>query len=541
MRYITNLMLSVSGKNNYIRYIAKQYDKKSRVFICTLSDNSSRLTVSNTAKAIAYNKNKETIDIIDCTISVSAQTITFTLSDYCLARSGTLYVDVSIFESDTIKLTCGTIVIDVIASADVDTHAIPAKSYYKMLVESAELAERFEDIEVVENAGKILVLDSNGKITTQIIGEPSAEQVETAVVDYLTAHPELTTTVEDGSVTIEKLSNDLKDTVISKKADIGTRISKKLGASAFISTNGYDEDTAKKEIKAFADAGFDKVVFCIHDRYADGTNDTGGRDVTVEEDTNWYFSQTVDEIELFTDYANSLGLEVSIKIHTKYANEQIGDNTLVEGWQEHHLKFLNALATKNLNIAWITDFNESANILSNSEYQEFVLSCFEVMKTIAKTGISFNKSTLKVTLPDIVGACDFIALNTYPPAGFSTVENAQNTTISEMVEAFKWSGVKEYLQYISSDDYTGKEIVITEIGCGRYWENFASPEKTPTENERNTWTNSDFESRAKYADAVLEYLKSSVTTEINFWYTRYDYDESDRLGKVIKKWKGETV
>ena len=329
--------------------------------------------------------------------------------------------------------------------------------------------------------------------------------------------------------------------LLSNKANVGTRINKKLGASAFISTNGYDEDTAKKEIKAFADAGFDKVVFCIHDRYADGVNDTGGRDVTIEEDTNWYFSQTVDEIELFTDYANSLGLEVSIKIHTKYANEQIGDNTLVEGWQEHHLKFLNALATKNLNIAWITDFNESANILSNSEYQEFVLSCFEVMKTIAKTGISFNKSTLKVTLPDIVGACDFIALNTYPPAGFSTVENAQNTTISEMVEAFKWSGVKEYLQYISSDDYTGKEIVITEIGCGRYWENFASPEKTPTENERNTWTNSDFESRAKYADAVLEYLKSSVATEINFWYTRYDYDESDRLGKVIKKWKGETV
>lgn len=410
-----------------------------------------------------------------------------------------------------------------------------------LTVMNTETESKLNTYQGTANAGLVMAVDVDGSIKPKAVGEPTDEQVESAVSSYLAEHTELTTTVEDGSLTVEKLSDDLKTTVISNKANVGTRISKKLGASAFISTNGYDEDTAKKEIKAFADAGFDKVVFCIHDRYADGTNDTGGRDVTVEEDTNWYFSQTVDEIELFTDYANSLGLEVSIKIHTKYANEQIGDNTLVEGWQEHHLKFLNALATKNLNIAWITDFNESANILSNSEYQEFVLSCFEVMKTIAKTGISFNKSTLKVTLPDIVGACDFIALNTYPPAGFSTVENAQNTTISEMVEAFKWSGVKEYLQYISSDDYTGKEIVITEIGCGRYWENFASPEKTPTENERNTWTNSDFESRAKYADAVLEYLKSSVATEINFWYTRYDYDESDRLGKVIKKWKGETV
>ena len=119
MEYITKVSLSSSGRTNYLHYTAKQYDENSRVFICTVTDNTSLLTAGDTAKAVIYDK-RQTIDVIDCSIDTLAQTITFTLSRNSLAKSGTIYIDISVFENNSMKLTCGSIIVDVVKSADVN-------------------------------------------------------------------------------------------------------------------------------------------------------------------------------------------------------------------------------------------------------------------------------------------------------------------------------------------------------------------------------------------------------------------------------------
>lgn len=57
------------------------------------------------------------------------------------------------------------------------------------------------------------VLSTNGDGTTAWVNpfSPSGEQIGEAVADWLGDHPEATTTVEDGSITREKLSSDVND------------------------------------------------------------------------------------------------------------------------------------------------------------------------------------------------------------------------------------------------------------------------------------------------------------------------------------------
>ena len=68
-------------------------------------------------------------------------------------------------------------------------------------------ADKINDVKVV------MVKGEKGDV-----GYPTDAQVETAVDEWLTAHPEVTTTVQDGSITEAKLANDVKG-MFDEKAD----------------------------------------------------------------------------------------------------------------------------------------------------------------------------------------------------------------------------------------------------------------------------------------------------------------------------------
>ena len=65
------------------------------------------------------------------------------------------------------------------------------------------------------------------------VGAPTDEQVQDAVNVWLTAHPEVTTTVEDGSITLSKLASDIHDDVASIP-DLMNAIATKGGLTADI-------------------------------------------------------------------------------------------------------------------------------------------------------------------------------------------------------------------------------------------------------------------------------------------------------------------
>ena len=60
-------------------------------------------------------------------------------------------------------------------------------------------------------SGQLLQSDGNGGTVWADYGAPSDAQVEQTISDWLTAHPEATTTVADGSITAQKLESGLLD------------------------------------------------------------------------------------------------------------------------------------------------------------------------------------------------------------------------------------------------------------------------------------------------------------------------------------------
>ncbi len=67
--------------------------------------------------------------------------------------------------------------------------------------------------ETAGTEGQVLALDENGDPEWKSVAAPSDAQVDAAVDDWLDAHPEATTTVQDGAITYAKLDSNLKGTV----------------------------------------------------------------------------------------------------------------------------------------------------------------------------------------------------------------------------------------------------------------------------------------------------------------------------------------
>lgn len=70
-------------------------------------------------------------------------------------------------------------------------------------------------------SGQLLRTNGDGTTTWVDVGTPTDAQVDDAVSDWLDAHPEATTTVEDGSITAAKLSSGLVATAAEVKTYLG--------------------------------------------------------------------------------------------------------------------------------------------------------------------------------------------------------------------------------------------------------------------------------------------------------------------------------
>ena len=55
---------------------------------------------------------------------------------------------------------------------------------------------------------------NNGEVEWVEVGQPTDEQTETAITNWLDGHPEATTTVQDGSLTENKFTEDLRNHTI---------------------------------------------------------------------------------------------------------------------------------------------------------------------------------------------------------------------------------------------------------------------------------------------------------------------------------------
>lgn len=63
--------------------------------------------------------------------------------------------------------------------------------------------------------GQVLRTNGDGTTTWANVGTPTDAQTETAVTNWLNAHPEATTTVQDGSITVQKLHANVKQGIVA--------------------------------------------------------------------------------------------------------------------------------------------------------------------------------------------------------------------------------------------------------------------------------------------------------------------------------------
>ena len=128
------------------------------------------------------------------------------------------------------------------------------------------------------DVGKVLKAKSvsGGKVTEyefDSVSEPTDEQVADAVTDWLEDHPEATTTVQDGSITIDKLSNDVKQAI----ENAGTSVlapSNVIHLGAFMDKpNGNNHPYVGWPFYDVQyDPSVDKVVFLVNDGASHGDN-----------------------------------------------------------------------------------------------------------------------------------------------------------------------------------------------------------------------------------------------------------------------------
>lgn len=121
------------------------------------------------------------------------------------------------------------------------------------------------------NSGDQLRSLGNGGVEWAAPGMPTYEQTEQAISDWLNAHPEATTTVEDGAITDAKINDALKRELVYSFETItdtntGMKYADNLVAGMVCHTNGFhasgDGGAAWYEISATGTANGMDVIAC---------------------------------------------------------------------------------------------------------------------------------------------------------------------------------------------------------------------------------------------------------------------------------------
>lgn len=84
-------------------------------------------------------------------------------------------------------------------------------SLYDQMVASLIKKVNLPESEPNGTSGQVLRTKGNGKTEWVTVGAPTDQQASSAIAAWLTEHPEATTTVADGSISMRKLTSELQE------------------------------------------------------------------------------------------------------------------------------------------------------------------------------------------------------------------------------------------------------------------------------------------------------------------------------------------
>lgn len=109
----------------------------------------------------------------------------------------------------------------------------------RLSAEKVNVPKNGTDLDYGE-AGQMLTTRGNGQTQWEDAGQPTDEQTQNAINNWLDAHPEATTTVQDGSITEAKLQTSLFDKINNVSKNV-------VFTSSFSRVENEVDDTAKMQ------------------------------------------------------------------------------------------------------------------------------------------------------------------------------------------------------------------------------------------------------------------------------------------------------
>lgn len=233
---ITSINLDMKAPNAEVVY-GNQYDTVGYVVAQLLNDGEKWSVPSGSKSVVSYMKTDRIGGYYDTT-TINETAVTFPTSDrskvrialdeQTLTTVGNVKIQVSFYQNDK-RLSTFSFILNVKSSPITATN-IDSKWFGNLLLMSGvavdetltiagaaadakKAGEKVNKPKTSPNGTSGQILSTNGDGTTQWVNHimPTDEQVENAVSDWLDDHPEATTTVEDGSITKQKLATELSN------------------------------------------------------------------------------------------------------------------------------------------------------------------------------------------------------------------------------------------------------------------------------------------------------------------------------------------
>lgn len=285
------------------------------------------------------------------------------------------------------------------------------------------------------------------------------ELIENIIKTWLVEHPEATTTVQDGSITENKLHTELLDKLNNSYNAISLQKKVNKHSKLYFSEQALVYGDYTNTVNKCVDAGIKNAHIYVALNYDEESGTLVPDNEISNLDQYYAFCKSKgivqDVLKIHTNESTKKLLSENETLRTKYINKV---NELIEHFN----------VDKNLKIVYI--LNECEVVTLKTRFDDFVKSVIDAIHTKnLKAGISFsgeaNAYYFTRNLPLSYDSMDIIGINAYP-----AIHSGEYASIQDSINV--WDGYMLYMEKVKQD---GKLLAITETGLCPAWRNLRVP------------------------------------------------------------------
>ena len=339
------------------------------------------------------------------------------------------------------------------------------------------------------------------------------ELISSKVSEWLIEHPEATTTVQDGCITEEKLSDNLRAGLSPLLQPIGYTIPQSNSENY----GRWTLERYKESIDAVADFGYSDIYILNEEQY------TG----------IWTWRLDINDFITAIQYAIGKFEHVSIRL---YCNATYNSNrdSAWETWHKSSVQsIVSQLQQNDISIYRFGDFNENPYILTT--YPTLVQDVSAIVSPYSSFGITFAGFGSALNTDDtIFNLCNWIGVNLYPAVGLCNEIKNMNLKVSQMANTMASYCYSGFLRALKAKFNVGA-VILSEIGTTKYYVGLDYPGYTQysAEQERTCAKDETGQLGATYFEAALYALNGIGFDEICCWYNS---GEKAPMKTMLERW-----